>query len=221
MLIILLNLQFTLPNSFYCDLHNYCSCTLLMLAEVSAAVAAILLKHQHFSAFIVSVHKIAWTACSTISSECHYNCLNHPSEYYQSLDSDCVCMCVCVFGRLFVNHLNTHKIIKCYSFLHLIIKPGSQYDTGAVSVMGKSIFFHQSNCIPDVNFFCNLIGWMLANTHDATLEIEIESIPASPQHSWRYAGASVILWTRLNSYLYTYINRSDSLRRAVSSYSNN
>ena len=34
----------------------------------------------------------------------------------------------------------------------------------------KKIFFHQSNCIPDVKFFNNLIGWMLANACDATLE---------------------------------------------------
>ena len=55
----------------------------------------------------------------------------------------------------------------------ILVKPGSQYDTGAasvVSVMGKSIFFHQSNCIPDVKFFDNLTGWMLANARDATLE---------------------------------------------------
>ena len=55
------------------------------------------------------------------------------------------------------------------------IKLGSQYDTGAasvtsvVSIKGK-VFFHQSNWIPDVKFFDNLIGWMLTNTRDATLE---------------------------------------------------
>ena len=57
-------------------------------------------------------------------------------------------------------------------FLLRQVKPGSQYDTGAmsvVSVMEKS-FFHQSNCIPDVKFFDNLIGWTLANARDATLE---------------------------------------------------
>ena len=41
------------------------------------------------------------------------------------------------------------------------VKPGSQYDAGAVKVTEKS-FFHQSNCIPNVKFFNNLIGWMLA-----------------------------------------------------------
>ena len=49
-----------------------------------------------------------------------------------------------------------------------VIRPGPQYDAGAASVTEKS-FFHQSNCIPDVKFFDNLIGWMLANAHDATL----------------------------------------------------
>ena len=31
-------------------------------------------------------------------------------------------------------------------------------------------FFHQSNYIPDIEFFDNLIGWMLANAGDTTLE---------------------------------------------------
>ena len=35
---------------------------------------------------------------------------------------------------------------------------------------GKRSFFHQSNCIPDVKFFDNLIGWTLANARDAMLE---------------------------------------------------
>ena len=55
------------------------------------------------------------------------------------------------------------------------VKPGSQYDAGAASVTSvlsvnikKS--FHQSNCISDVKFLDNLIGWTLANAHDATLE---------------------------------------------------
>ena len=44
------------------------------------------------------------------------------------------------------------------------LRPGSQYDSGAasvtsvVSIMGKTFFFHQSNCIPDIKFFNNLIG---------------------------------------------------------------
>ena len=53
------------------------------------------------------------------------------------------------------------------------LKPGSQYDAGTTSVMSvteKSLFFHQSNCIPDVKFFDNLIGWTLANARDVTLE---------------------------------------------------
>ena len=57
-----------------------------------------------------------------------------------------------------------------YYTIH-VLKPGSQYDAGAasvVSVMEKS--FYQSNCILDVKFFDNLIGWTLANAHDATLE---------------------------------------------------
>ena len=52
------------------------------------------------------------------------------------------------------------------------IKPGSQYDAGAASVTSvtEKSLFHQSNCIPDVKFFDNLIGWTLANARDATLE---------------------------------------------------
>ena len=34
--------------------------------------------------------------------------------------------------------------------------------------------------MPDVKFFNNLIGWMLANTGDATMKKEIESIPVLP-----------------------------------------
>ena len=53
--------------------------------------------------------------------------------------------------------------------------PSSQYDAGATSVTSivnitEKVFFHQSNYIPDVNFFNNLSGWMLANTCKATLE---------------------------------------------------
>ena len=57
---------------------------------------------------------------------------------------------------------------------HSNVKPGSQYDAGAVnitsvvSVMEK--VFQQSNCIPDVKFFDNLIGWTLANARNVTLE---------------------------------------------------
>ena len=61
-------------------------------------------------------------------------------------------------------------------YAHTSLKPGSQYyDAGAasvtsiVSVKGKGIF-HQSNWIPDIKFFDSLIGWMLANTCDTTLE---------------------------------------------------
>ena len=50
------------------------------------------------------------------------------------------------------------------------VRLGSQYDTGAASVTENVFFFHQSNCIPDVKFFDNLIGWTLANTHNAMLE---------------------------------------------------
>ena len=52
----------------------------------------------------------------------------------------------------------------------MYVKTGSQYDAGTVSITEKKSFFHQSNCIPDVKFFDNLIGWMLANVRDATLE---------------------------------------------------
>ena len=38
-----------------------------------------------------------------------------------------------------------------------------------MSVMEKG-FFSLVNYIPDVKFFANLIGWMLANTGDATPE---------------------------------------------------
>ena len=40
-----------------------------------------------------------------------------------------------------------------------------------VNVTGKSIF-HQTNYIPDIKFFDNLIGWMLANAGDARLELK-------------------------------------------------
>ena len=40
----------------------------------------------------------------------------------------------------------------------------------ALRASWKKVFFHQSNCIPDVNFFDNLIGWTLANARDTTLE---------------------------------------------------
>ena len=46
---------------------------------------------------------------------------------------------------------------------------GAASIASVMSIKGKSIFY-QSNCIPDVKFFDNLIGWTLANTHDATLE---------------------------------------------------
>ena len=53
--------------------------------------------------------------------------------------------------------------------------PSSQYDAGATSIMSivnvtEKVFFHQSNCMPNVNFFDNLSGWMLANACKATLE---------------------------------------------------
>ena len=58
------------------------------------------------------------------------------------------------------------------------VRPGSQYDAGAASVMSvvsvvsvtEKSLFHQSNCIPDVKFFNNLIGWTLANARNAMLE---------------------------------------------------
>ena len=64
-------------------------------------------------------------------------------------------------------------MIVCPRFL----KPNLQYDAGAVSITsvvhmsitGKKLF-PWSNSIPNVKFFDNLIGWMLANTRDATLE---------------------------------------------------
>ena len=68
-----------------------------------------------------------------------------------------------------------HGIAPVPELPRLTIGPGSQYDAGAVSVTSivsimEKVFFHQSNCIPDVKFFDNLIGWTLANAHDATLE---------------------------------------------------
>ena len=51
------------------------------------------------------------------------------------------------------------------------VKPGSQYDAGTMSVTSvteKS--FHQSNCISNVKFFDNLIGWTLAYARNTTLE---------------------------------------------------
>ena len=55
---------------------------------------------------------------------------------------------------------------------------------------GKKYFFHQSNCIPDINFSTIwLVGcW-------PTLAM----LSASPWRLRRYAGTSVILWTRLNN----------------------
>ena len=47
---------------------------------------------------------------------------------------------------------------------------GSVSITSIVSVTGKKSIFHQSNSLPDIKFFDNLIGWMLANTGKATLE---------------------------------------------------
>ena len=64
-------------------------------------------------------------------------------------------------------------ILKWPSCVQWQLRPGSQYDAGAmsiVSVTGKVFFFYQSNCIPDVNFFNNLIGWTLANACDTMLE---------------------------------------------------
>ena len=67
------------------------------------------------------------------------------------------------------------------SFFKLhIVKPGSQYDAGAASVTEKKSFFHHSNCIPDVKFFDNLIGWTLANAHDATLELKLSLFQRHP-----------------------------------------
>ena len=45
----------------------------------------------------------------------------------------------------------------CAMPLQLHVKPGSQYDAGAASVVNimEKVFFHQSNCIPDVKFFDN------------------------------------------------------------------
>ena len=42
-------------------------------------------------------------------------------------------------------------------------------DAGTVSVMEKK-YFYQSNCIPDIKFFDNLISWTLANAGDVTLK---------------------------------------------------
>ena len=55
------------------------------------------------------------------------------------------------------------------------IKPGSRYDTGIVSVTGKSIFF-TSHCIPDNS----PIGWTLANAGDATLENKLSLFQRHP-----------------------------------------
>ena len=37
-------------------------------------------------------------------------------------------------------------------------------------IVTEKSLFHQSNCISDIKFFDNLIGWTLANARDATLE---------------------------------------------------
>ena len=57
----------------------------------------------------------------------------------------------------------------------LNLKPGSQYDAGATSIVSvmsiaeKAIFFTSQNCIQSFDY---LIDWMLANTHDATCMLE-------------------------------------------------
>ena len=76
-----------------------------------------------------------------------------------------------MFGQLY--YIVFEKKFLCLGGQSL--KPGSQYDAGAtsvtsvVSITEKSLF-HQSNCIPDIKFLDNLIGWTLANARDATLE---------------------------------------------------
>ena len=78
------------------------------------------------------------------------------------------------YGGVLISEVQISNV-PLYPVLTLIYEHGSQCDAGAVSVTSvvsvtESLFFHQSNCIPDVKFFNNLIGWTLANTRDATLE---------------------------------------------------
>ena len=66
--------------------------------------------------------------------------------------------------------------------VRITIKPGSQYDTGAagaVSITGKN-FFRQSNSIPDIKFFDNLIGQTMGNSSDAMLEKKLSLILCHP-----------------------------------------
>ena len=61
-------------------------------------------------------------------------------------------------------------MIVCPRFL----KPNLQLVLWALQVSctceSQEKLFPWSNSIPDVKFFDNLIGWMLANTRNATLE---------------------------------------------------
>ena len=66
----------------------------------------------------------------------------------------------------YVHSANVYWSINC---AHNMLKPGSQYDTDAMSVTCiKSVMRKKS--ILDVKFFNNLIDWTLANAGDAKLE---------------------------------------------------
>ena len=63
--------------------------------------------------------------------------------------------------------------------------PSSQYEAGTASVTSivnvmEKVFFHQSNCMPDINFFDNLSDWMLANACKATLEWKLSLFQCHP-----------------------------------------
>ena len=64
-----------------------------------------------------------------------------------------------------VCHKSSEEIFQGPSILSLVYNM-----TLASQVSRKKYLYHQSNYIPDIKFFDNLIGWMLANAGDATLE---------------------------------------------------
>ena len=68
-------------------------------------------------------------------------------------------------------HVQQLILYKCASFRHETSRTmaSSQYDSSA---MGKSIFSLVKS-IPEVNFFNIMIGWMLANAGDTTLELNL------------------------------------------------
>ena len=61
------------------------------------------------------------------------------------------------------------------------LEAGSQYDAGGVSVISvvkiaEESSFIQSNSIPNVKFLDNLISWMLTNTGEVTLELNLSQL---------------------------------------------